>query len=85
MEYEHSLTYAVQMQVDGYIQTQGAQAGARLNRCGSARELLPLLIDPETISTPGFVLRRTSRPREWCAGWTVPISAALEMSHGPRQ
>ncbi len=58
MEYEHSLTYAVQMQVDGYIQTRGAQAGARLNRCGSARELLPLLIDPETISTPGFVLRR---------------------------
>ena len=41
MEYEHSLTYAVQMQVDGYIQTRGAQAAPGSTAVGAPGNCCP--------------------------------------------
>lgn len=58
MGYEHSLTFAVQAQIDNYIEKRTAQAAAQLDGQQTADELLDFLMDESKLSTPGFVLRR---------------------------
>lgn len=58
MVYEHSLTYAAQMQIDHYIEKQTAKADELLDRQQTAEELLCLLTSGTELNTPDFVLRR---------------------------
>lgn len=58
MGYDHSLTFAVQAQINSYVEKQMAKAAALLDRQQTAEELLNFLLDFSQLSTPGFVLRR---------------------------
>ncbi len=96
MEYDHSLTSAVQTQINSYVEKRMAKAAELLDCQQTAKELLDFLMDRSKLSTPGFVLRRHIQvqqglvSREDCADlgktgnvpWpqSVISSAAAELS-----
>ena len=58
MRYYHSLTAAVQMEIDRHVERQIAKADDQLDRQQTAEELRQFLTDETKLATPGFVLRR---------------------------
>ncbi len=65
MSDEHSLTFAVQMEIDRYVDQQIAKANAQLDCQQTAEELRLFLIDDTKLATPGFVLRRHLQSQGW--------------------
>ena len=76
MSDEHSLTFAVQMEIDRYAEQQIAKANAQLNRQQTAEDLFVFLTDDTKLATPGFVLRRHLQSQ----GWLMPREKCSDLN-----
>ena len=76
MSDEHSLTFAVQMEINRYVDQQIAKANAQLDCRQTAEELRLFLIDDTKLATPGFVLRRHIQSQ----GWLMPREKCSDLN-----
>ena len=58
MAYMHSVTKAAREEINQYVDRLLAQSAVCLDSQRTAEEIMGLLTDNATLSTPGFVLRR---------------------------